>query len=63
MRCERRGREVTVTVCDAGRWRTARSRGGGRGIEIMRALTDGVTVDSDEAGTIVTITKRLSGST
>jgi serine phosphatase RsbU (regulator of sigma subunit)/anti-sigma regulatory factor (Ser/Thr protein kinase) len=60
VRCERNERRVTVTVHDAGRWRTARSTGGGRGLEIMRALTDRVSVKSDEVGTIVTMTKTLS---
>ena len=58
--CERDGRDVTVVVCDAGRWRTVRSRGGGRGLEIMRALLDSVVVDSNHAGTVVKLTKRLS---
>jgi anti-sigma regulatory factor (Ser/Thr protein kinase) len=58
--CEQDGQEVTVTVRDIGRWRTARRQGGGRGLEIMRSLLDSVTVDSDDAGTIVTMSKRLS---
>ncbi len=60
MRCEHDGEDVTVTVCDVGRWRTARRQGGGRGLEIMRSLVDSVTIDSDDAGTVVTMTKRLS---
>ncbi len=60
VRCEHDGQEVTVTVRDDGRWRTARPQGGGRGLEIMRALVDSVTIDSDDAGTVVTMTKRLS---
>jgi serine phosphatase RsbU (regulator of sigma subunit)/anti-sigma regulatory factor (Ser/Thr protein kinase) len=58
--CEHDDREVTVTVRDLGRWRTDRPRGGGRGLEIMRALLDNVKIDSDERGTVVTMTKRLS---
>jgi anti-sigma regulatory factor (Ser/Thr protein kinase) len=46
-------------VRDGGRWRTARAPGGGRGLEIMRALVDSVDVNSDDDGTIVTMTKRL----
>ena len=61
VRCERDGPQVTVTVHDAGRWRTIRPQGGGRGLQIMRALLDTVTVNSDERGTVVTMTKRLSG--
>ncbi|HEX5852563.1 MAG TPA: SpoIIE family protein phosphatase [Solirubrobacteraceae bacterium] len=60
VRCEHDGQEVTVTVRDLGRWRTARPQGGGRGLEIMRALVDSVKIDSDEGGTVVTMTKRLS---
>jgi serine phosphatase RsbU (regulator of sigma subunit)/anti-sigma regulatory factor (Ser/Thr protein kinase) len=61
--CERDGRLVTVTVRDAGRWRTVRSRGGGRGLQIMRSLLDRVTVDSGEQGTVVTMTKTISPRT
>jgi serine phosphatase RsbU (regulator of sigma subunit)/anti-sigma regulatory factor (Ser/Thr protein kinase) len=60
VRCEHNGQQVTVTVRDAGRWRTTRPHGGGRGLEIMRSLVDGVEINSDETGTVVTITKRLS---
>lgn len=60
VRCERDDQDVTVTVRDLGRWRTGRRQGGGRGLEIMRALVDSVTIDSDDAGTVVTMTKRLS---
>jgi len=60
VRCRRDRQEVTVTVCDIGRWRTARRQGGGRGLAIMRSLLDSVSVDSDERGTVVTMTKRLS---
>ena len=60
VRCEHDGQHVTLTVRDAGRWRTTRPQGGGRGLEIMRALVDTVEINSDDAGTVVTITKRLS---
>lgn len=60
IRCERDGQTVTVTVRDIGRWRTTRPPGGGRGLEIMRSLLDDLQVDSDEEGTVVTMTKRLS---
>ncbi len=60
VRCERDGQEVIVTIRDDGRWRTARRQGGGRGLGIMRSLLDSVTIDSDDAGTVVTLTKRLS---
>ncbi len=60
VRCERRDRDVTVTVVDDGRWRKVRARGGGRGLEIMRGLMDTVEIDSTEQGTAVTMTKRLA---
>lgn len=60
IRCEHDDHQVTVTVRDDGRWRTTRSRGGGRGLEIMRSLLDSVKVNSDGEGTVVTMTKRLS---
>jgi serine phosphatase RsbU (regulator of sigma subunit)/anti-sigma regulatory factor (Ser/Thr protein kinase) len=60
IRCEQDDRRITVTVRDAGRWRTARSGGGGRGLEIMRSLLDDVEISSDDEGTVVTMTKRLS---
>jgi serine phosphatase RsbU (regulator of sigma subunit)/anti-sigma regulatory factor (Ser/Thr protein kinase) len=60
VRCERDGRDVTVTVRDLGRWRTGRRQGGGRGLGIMRSLLDNVTIDTDDAGTFVTMTKRLA---
>jgi serine phosphatase RsbU (regulator of sigma subunit)/anti-sigma regulatory factor (Ser/Thr protein kinase) len=60
VRCEHDSRKVTITVCDIGRWRTARPPGGGRGLEIMRSLLDSVKIESDDEGTVVTMTKRLS---
>jgi anti-sigma regulatory factor (Ser/Thr protein kinase) len=57
--CERDGPDVTITVRDSGRWRTTRPPGGGRGLEIMRALVDSVEIDSDAEGTVVRLTKRL----
>ena len=63
VRCEHDGRLATVTVLDRGRWRTTRPAGGGRGLQIMRALADSVEIDTGEHGTIVTITKTLCGRT
>ncbi len=63
VRCEHDGQKVIVTVRDIGRWRTTRPQGGGRGLEIMRALLDSVEIDSDKRGTVVTMTKRLSQQT
>jgi anti-sigma regulatory factor (Ser/Thr protein kinase) len=61
VRCERDGPRVTISVRDAGRWRTARQPSGGKGLEIIRALVDDVRIDSDDDGTVVTMSKRLSG--
>jgi len=61
--CEHDGQQVRIIVRDIGRWRTARPPGGGRGLEIMRALLDDVKIDSDDGGTVVTMTKRLSRQT
>jgi serine phosphatase RsbU (regulator of sigma subunit)/anti-sigma regulatory factor (Ser/Thr protein kinase) len=61
--CEREGREVIVTVSDEGRWRTLRPHDGGRGLGIMRSLMDSVTVDTDENGTVVKMTRKLSRDT
>jgi anti-sigma regulatory factor (Ser/Thr protein kinase) len=60
VRCEDQGRRVTIVVRDTGRWRTTSPSGGGRGLEIMRSLLDEVQVASDDEGTVVTMTKRLS---
>jgi serine phosphatase RsbU (regulator of sigma subunit)/anti-sigma regulatory factor (Ser/Thr protein kinase) len=57
--CQRDGEEITATVRDLGRWRTTRPPGGGRGLEIMRALVDSVNITSDEKGTVVILTKKL----
>ena len=60
VRCEREGNEVTVTVSDAGRWRTLRPHGGGRGLMIIRSLMDSVDVHTDEEGTQVRMTKTIA---
>jgi serine phosphatase RsbU (regulator of sigma subunit)/anti-sigma regulatory factor (Ser/Thr protein kinase) len=59
VRCEREGEQITVTVRDSGRWRTTSPPGGGRGLEIMRALVDDVEIESGGAGTDVRMSKRL----
>ncbi len=51
---------VTVTVRDDGRWRTPRhDPRRGRGLTIMRELTDALDVHHDERGTTVTIRKHF----
>jgi serine phosphatase RsbU (regulator of sigma subunit)/anti-sigma regulatory factor (Ser/Thr protein kinase) len=59
--CEQESDRITVTVRDLGRWRTARPLGGGRGLPIMRELVDDVEISRGDEGTIVKLTKRLSG--
>jgi hypothetical protein len=51
---------LRVEVEDAGRWRPDRpDNPGGRGFNLMRALTDGVHVVTGETGTTVRLTVRL----
>ncbi|HET9162990.1 MAG TPA: SpoIIE family protein phosphatase [Solirubrobacterales bacterium] len=59
--CEREAEQVTVTICDLGRWRTARPPGGGRGLPIMRELVDDVAISRGGDGTTVKLTRKLSG--
>jgi anti-sigma regulatory factor (Ser/Thr protein kinase) len=59
--CEQDSDRITISVRDLGRWRTARPPGGGRGLSIMRELVDDVEISSGEGGTVVRLTKRLSG--
>ncbi|MCE3550904.1 hypothetical protein LWC33_05465 [Pseudonocardia sp. RS11V-5] len=52
---------VRLTVADAGRWRTP-PRGpvaGGRGVQMMRELTDDTAIERGPAGTTVRLTRRL----
>lgn len=51
---------VQITVRDIGRWRPgAATPGRGRGTQIMRALTDHLTIDADPQGTTVILTRSL----
>jgi anti-sigma regulatory factor (Ser/Thr protein kinase) len=61
VRCVHDAGSVSVTVSDQGRWRTVRPPGGGRGLEIMRHLMDSVEVERSPQGTVVAMTKQLSG--
>lgn len=63
VRCERDRQQIRVTVHDVGRWRITRPQGGGRGLKVMRSLMDSVKINSDENGTVVTMTKRLTYQT
>ncbi len=60
IRCEHDDQQVRITIRDVGRWRTTRPHSGGRGLEIIRSLVDDININSDQQGTVVTMTKRLS---
>ena len=51
------GVTLTITIADQGRWREStpatQSRSRGRGIPLMRALADDLTIDSSALGTTV----------
>jgi anti-sigma regulatory factor (Ser/Thr protein kinase) len=51
---------VRVTVSDQGRWRAPLDRGGGRGLTIVRAVVDTLSIDSDEEGTRAQIERVLT---
>ncbi|MGH2348294.1 MAG: SpoIIE family protein phosphatase [bacterium] len=53
--------ELAIKVRDMGRWRTWRPEGRGRGLRIMRALAGSVEIDTDNAGTTLTIRVPLRG--
>jgi CheY-like chemotaxis protein/anti-sigma regulatory factor (Ser/Thr protein kinase) len=51
---------VRVTIADQGRWRAPLDRGGGRGLTIVRAVVDTLSIDSDEHGTRAHIERALT---
>ena len=53
---------VTLSVRDSGRWRPPRGDHRGRGLSLMHALMDDVTVDHADAGTTVRLALRLGDS-
>jgi serine phosphatase RsbU (regulator of sigma subunit)/anti-sigma regulatory factor (Ser/Thr protein kinase) len=53
------GDDVRITISDAGGWRDPRGANRGRGMLLMEGLMDEVEVDSGEAGTAVTLRRRL----
>jgi GAF domain-containing protein/anti-sigma regulatory factor (Ser/Thr protein kinase) len=64
------GAEVTdgaavIEIRDSGRWREARGRHRGRGLDLMRELMDDVEVEQSETGTTVRLRRKLrrEGST
>jgi serine phosphatase RsbU (regulator of sigma subunit) len=62
VRAELRDGSVCLAVRDHGRWRPARDVGGGRGLTLIRGLTDELRVDSAGNGTELWIRKALERS-
>jgi anti-sigma regulatory factor (Ser/Thr protein kinase) len=55
--------EVVVVVADDGRWRRRQPSGGGRGLELLRAVVDRLDIDQGADGTTVTLHRFLTGRT
>jgi serine phosphatase RsbU (regulator of sigma subunit)/anti-sigma regulatory factor (Ser/Thr protein kinase) len=53
--CEKLENGVRTITEDSGRWRASRPSGRGRGLVIMRAMTDGVEIERTDDGTRVTL--------
>ncbi|HEY8466695.1 MAG TPA: SpoIIE family protein phosphatase [Solirubrobacterales bacterium] len=58
VRASEEGDEIVIQVGDRGRWRTTSLAMGGRGLKLMRELTDEMSVQRDTEGTIVTLRRR-----
>jgi len=56
----RDGDVLRVTVSDQGRWRPPLDRGGGRGLPIVRAVVDSLSIDSDDHGTRAHLARALA---
>jgi PAS domain S-box-containing protein len=56
------GREVTIVVRDAGRWRTSRNGDRGRGLPLMEACMDTCTLTRGDGGTEVKMQRRVPRS-
>jgi serine phosphatase RsbU (regulator of sigma subunit)/anti-sigma regulatory factor (Ser/Thr protein kinase) len=52
---------VQIEIRDFGRWRPARDSDRGRGLPLMEGLTDQLTVERGEQGTLVRLRRRLGG--
>jgi serine phosphatase RsbU (regulator of sigma subunit)/anti-sigma regulatory factor (Ser/Thr protein kinase) len=52
---------VQIEVRDFGRWRPARDSDRGRGLPLMEGLTDQLTVERGEQGTLIRLRRRLGG--
>ncbi|MCW2990772.1 MAG: SpoIIE family protein phosphatase, partial [Solirubrobacterales bacterium] len=56
---ERSGADLEVVVLDQGRWTDGSSDDRGRGLALMRALMDDVTIDAESDGTRLVLRRRL----
>ncbi|MCD2198143.1 SpoIIE family protein phosphatase [Actinomycetospora endophytica] len=63
LHAERGEDQVTVTVWDNGRWRSARGENRGRGTTLMQQCSDAVDVTAGPHGTTVRMQRHLSGET
>ena len=57
---EHRPPDVIAVIGDTGRWRAARGSFRGRGITLMRALSDDVSIELADAGTLVRIRRAVA---
>ena len=60
VRLEYQAPDVIAVITDTGRWRAARGSFRGRGITLMRALSDEVTIDRTDTGTRVRIRRTIT---
>jgi anti-sigma regulatory factor (Ser/Thr protein kinase)/putative methionine-R-sulfoxide reductase with GAF domain len=60
VRLECHGTDVVALIGDTGRWRPPRGSSRGRGITLMRALSDEVTIERAETGTRVWIRRTIT---
>jgi anti-sigma regulatory factor (Ser/Thr protein kinase) len=54
--------DVEVVVTDSGRWRQRRTEERGRGLDLMRELSDELEITSSEGGTSVRLRRHLTGA-
>jgi serine phosphatase RsbU (regulator of sigma subunit)/CheY-like chemotaxis protein/anti-sigma regulatory factor (Ser/Thr protein kinase) len=55
----REGNELRMTVRDTGQWRPPGSRSGGRGLPLMKELSDELVIDRQDDSTTVTMVRQL----
>jgi anti-sigma regulatory factor (Ser/Thr protein kinase) len=56
------GREIRIAIRDFGAWRTPRGGDQGRGLSLMRALMDTVSVEPTPEGTTVRLARTVQGT-